>query len=292
MGLFSKIVNIFYDDVEPEETNEEAKLKKEVKEEKVVTSEKPRIEEVHFPKEEKKEDTSLYSERDIFKTETKAFKFPVIDEEDEKPRAKTRTSIHNYEEARPSKRDIKFDRYEAPRTSERSSEVRTFRPSPVISPVYGVLDKNYTKEEVVTRTESATKHEPGENYDSVRRKAYGTLEDELENTLTKISKHDEEITKTIEEVDNFSLEENNKSIEDLLNEIEVNKNMSIGEIEEKIKDKIEEEEESVTSFRRETENEMPSETLEKEEDSSAFDKTLEHDLFNLIDSMYEEKGEE
>ena len=46
--------------------------------------------------------------------------------------------------------------------------------------------KNYKKEEVVARKEVYETHESEKSYDYVRKKAYGTLEDELENTLTKI----------------------------------------------------------------------------------------------------------
>ncbi len=60
-------------------------------------------------------------------------------------------------------------------------EKRIFKPTPIISPVYGILDKNYHKEDIVSRNEVK---EPELNpIDTVRNKAYGTLEDELENTL-------------------------------------------------------------------------------------------------------------
>lgn len=66
-------------------------------------------------------------------------------------------------------------------------EERVFKPTPIISPVYGILDKNYHKEDIVSKKE--TSYSPvGETsnvstIDEVRQKAYGTLEDELENTL-------------------------------------------------------------------------------------------------------------
>ena len=120
---------------------------------------------------------------------------------------------------------------------------RIFKPSPVISPVYGVLDKNYTREEIIERQENITRttNPKDMNYDAVRRKAYGTLEDELENTLSKLSEPE-----IHEKVEKPVTKEEEKSIEDLLNEIEGNRNMSIGDIEEKIKDKMEEEEESIS----------------------------------------------
>ena len=33
------------------------------------------------------------------------------------------------------------------------TQKKAFKPSPVISPVYGILDKNYKKEDVITRDE-------------------------------------------------------------------------------------------------------------------------------------------
>ena len=81
-----------------------------------------------------------------------------------------------------------------------------------------------------------------------------------------------------------------KSIEDLLNEIEGNKSMSIGEIEEKIKDKMEDEEESKNVKEEDYLSKISEEAFSSEEsEEGVSDKTLEHDLFNLIDSMYEEK---
>ena len=60
-------------------------------------------------------------------------------------------------------------------------EKKVFKPTPIISPVYGVLDKNYHKEDIVSKKEVKNVEEP--LIDSIRKKAYGTLEDELENTL-------------------------------------------------------------------------------------------------------------
>lgn len=316
MGLFKKIIDVFYDPVEGEETEEEKEIVKKEEKKEIKPEEKIRIEEVHIPREEvKKEESPVYSERDIFKTEPKTFKFPILEEEEkkEKPVVRTtRSSIYNDEDFGP-KKETKFERLEnvkreINRETPREEKVRETKPetkvetgekkfklTPPISPIYGILDKNYKKEDITIRKEPIIHRSDDMNYDSVRRKAYGTLEDELENTLTKISKNNEEIEKTIEETDNFNIEENNKSIEDLLNEIEGNKNMSIGEIEEKIKDSIEEDEE-VPTFRN-VNDEIFKETIDKEpevreEETESFDKTLEHDLFNLIDSMYEDKENE
>ena len=309
MGLFNKIANIFYDEVD--ETEETPSVEK--KEERVVKKEeeKPRIEEIHFEKKEEMEfPKEEAEEKAVFKSEVKevkTFKFPIIDEEEEEKEMpqinRTRSSIYDIEKKetpKVEKRENKYEGFGFKRNEERKiesprkEEVRTFRPSPVISPVYGILDKNYTKEEIIARQEMTRTRDEDVDYDSIRRKAYGTLEDELENTLSKITSVKKEVEKTIEEMDSFDEEDNNKSIEDLLNEIETNKNMSIGEIEEKYKDEIEHEEEEKEEEEIEApefeEAKVEKEEAPKEEDEEeSFDKTLEHDLFNLIDSMYEEK---
>ena len=299
MGLFGKIKNIFYDE-EIVDVPEEPK-----------SVEKPKIEEV---KGEKKVEpikretpvintTPTYSEREIFTRETtNTFKFPMLDEEEVKP---ARTRVNALESARMEKKKeetekARTDKYKdlfKENTTTSSKPDRIFKPSPVISPVYGVLDKNYTREEIIERQENITRttNPKDMNYDAVRRKAYGTLEDELESTLSKLSEPE-----IHEKVEKPVTKEEEKSIEDLLNEIEGNRNMSIGDIEEKIKDKMEEEEQESISddeflkefmartSKKEEETIKEEKATTKEEDVDA-DKTLEHDLFNLIDSMYEDK---
>lgn len=301
MGLFGKIKNIFYDE-EIVDVPEEPK-----------SVEKPKIEEVKVEKkvEPIKRETPVinttptYSEREIFTRETtNTFKFPMLDEEEVKP---ARTRVNALESARMEKKKeetekARTDKYKdlfKENTTTSSKPDRIFKPSPVISPVYGVLDKNYTREEIIERQENITRttNPKDMNYDAVRRKAYGTLEDELESTLSKLSEPE-----IHEKVEKPVTKEEEKSIEDLLNEIEGNRNMSIGDIEEKIKDKMEEEEQESISddeflkefMARTSKKEEEEETIKeekattKEEDVDA-DKTLEHDLFNLIDSMYEDK---
>lgn len=299
MGLFGKIKNIFYDE-EIVDVPEEPK-----------SVEKPKIEEVKVEKKVepiKRENpvinaTPKYSEREIFTRETtNTFKFPMLDEEEVKP---VRTRVNALESARMEKKKeetekARTDKYKdlfKENTTTSSKPDRIFKPSPVISPVYGVLDKNYTREEIIERQENITRttNPKDMNYDAVRRKAYGTLEDELENTLSKLSEPE-----IHEKVEKPVTKEEEKSIEDLLNEIEGNRNMSIGDIEEKIKDKMEEEEQESISddeflkefmsrtSKKEEETIKEEKATTKEEDVDA-DKTLEHDLFNLIDSMYEDK---
>ena len=279
MGVFSKLKGIFYDEVVVDEPEDEIeKVDKIVKKEKI--EEKPKVEKIKFtPIEEieeepvkevetKKEDNT-FSERELFKSE-RTFNFTEFDDEEELP---------------PRKNVLNFDSRPTSRSTEPSPVIpetqRVFKPSPVISPIYGILDKDYKRDEVkpkapvkdVVQTNVTT-------YDTVRRKAYGTLEDELEDTLNSMNKIS---TKTInEELNNDEdkveeIENKTAKIEDLINRIEdatddLDKSMSIGELEDNTHLDNFEDEEEIT-------------------DKTMTDSTLEHDLFNLIDSMYDDKEE-
>lgn len=283
MGLFRKIKDIFYDeeivevpDNEEKEENEEIRNRQEP----------PVIEEITAPvktvkfdvddEEEEEEDTNKFNERELFKPE-KTFDFPVFDEEEEEVKTRSKTNVlelqKELEQRSMNSRERVYERNET-HSEEVSNNNSTFKPSPVISPVYGILDKNYTKEEIVEKKDVDKPYKGDINYDYVRRKAYGTLEDELEDTLTKVN------TNIVDEVDELEKEidelpKPTKNIEELLGQIE--RNATIGELEEKAKNEMIDEEEE----------EEQQEEVKPEVD----DNTLEHDLFNLIDSMYEDKEE-
>lgn len=60
--------------------------------------------------------------------------------------------------------------------SESKDEKGYFRPSPIISPIYGILDKNYKKEDVVSKREihiTSSYARTNMSVDDIRNKAYG-----------------------------------------------------------------------------------------------------------------------
>jgi len=60
--------------------------------------------------------------------------------------------------------------------SENKDDKNYFRPSPIISPIYGILDKNYRKEDVVSKREvhlTSSYAKTNMNVDDIRNKAYG-----------------------------------------------------------------------------------------------------------------------
>lgn len=280
MGVFSKLKNIFYDEVEVDEPSKEIKIDKPIKKEIV---EKPRVEEIKIVrqeekikepevKEEVKNEPTFGSERDLFRSE-KTFNFTQFDDEDEEVLPPRRNVLDRERDRRTTRQEVK-----EPAVVE---QPKVFKPSPVISPIYGILDKDYKKEEIapkkveIKETQLSTS---AANYDTVRRKAYGTLEDDLEDTLNKMNKlTPNDIKAEVQKIDNDvnKLEERSNKIEDLISKIEsspeMDKNVSVGELEDRVK---------LDNF---------DDTTDLSNGKTMTDSTLEHDLFNLIDSMYDDK---
>ena len=105
-----------------------------------------------------------------------------------------------------------------------NKESKGFKPSPIISPIYGVLDKNYRKEEVVTKKDS----KPINSYrkvdlDSVRNKAFGNDEEKVEvkeEKKVKVEIKQEEktlydVNKSKPDVDKITLAEADEYYNDL-----------------------------------------------------------------------------
>jgi len=320
MKVFSKLKGIFFDEVDDDEDTpieeEEIKIKEVAHEDKKVEEVKPRP--VIIEEEEKEDqldnpiiDFSERSERELFRSE-KPFTFTELtdDEEDLPPRRSVLdldrkqeepTRVNTYQEDYSSKRNIDLSNTTTSTKSETTTKV--FKPSPVISPIYGILDKDYKKEEIKEKSKSVNDNMVSSKvttYDNVRRKAYGTLEDDLEDTLNSLNglstneineKADEEVvlmntddlndaSKTIAEIN-----EKTQKIENLINKIEetadeIDRSITIGDLEDTVE------------LLEERKKEEVKEEVDEEpvvEDKTMTDSTLEHDLFNLIDSMYDDK---
>jgi hypothetical protein len=114
---------------------------------------------------------------------TKKFSFPIEFEEEVAPSRVANRNILKVEKEKEVPKKVA----ELYPKKEEVKEKPKFKPTPVISPVYGVLDKNYHKEDIVSRNEVRTnrieKSVPESSIDAIRNKAYGTLEDDLEITL-------------------------------------------------------------------------------------------------------------
>lgn len=224
------------------------------------------------------------------------------------------------------------------KTLETRDEHTTFTPSPIISPVYGVLNENYKKEDIITKHETRKITSTALDLDSVRRKAYGTLEDEIENSLDR---QDAFFGEPLEDDNELLDEENGISIDDLLVDAEENDTLdeindqtgeielfdvlnkdeirepdfgpheeieiteaedvkpleevkTVGEMEEiNLDDDIEESPIIVVNdddVKTTREKRVPkANVMEVEEEKESLG---EEDLFDLIDSLYDGKGEE
>ena len=158
MGFFDKVKNMFTEEVE-----EDVKVEQVKKEVTHVSIESPQTNNFDMV-EELDDDMESETSRPVFFDDNDFKDLNLVDEDI-------------------SPKYIERDIYNK-KVEEKKEEKKVFKPTPIISPVYGVLDKNYHKEDIVSRTEVRTaSNDVEKSIDSIRNKAYGTLEDELENTL-------------------------------------------------------------------------------------------------------------
>lgn len=195
MGLLEKLKNTFFEEeyveveepVKPEkvarkiEVNEikkEKKVKeKEKKEEEILDEEENMLEEAEEPKVEN------YSDRELV---NKNSKIAYFDEEDFEPVQHKHKAVEPKEEKKiygettSSIHDSinldDMDKYKYKSHTAYGATETKFQPTPIISPIYGVLDKNYRKEEVIDKKDKPSSYVSRKNadLDSVRRKAYGS----------------------------------------------------------------------------------------------------------------------
>lgn len=276
MKLFEKVKNMFTEEVEEEVKVEQIPVNTKKRD---VTDVIDSFDEVKIEKEEVKKPVFFtdHDFEDMEKTQNNKI------EKEQQPKYdynNTRSSYHNtYNETRSEAyKGNQSTPYNEPYKEKK--EERVFKPTPIISPVYGILDKNYHKEDIVSKTEvSYTPVVDSVNVDTVRKKAYGTLEDELENTLfgsnsILFNKKDEEVDNT----EDFFGELENEARPDLLDELESDEIMDDND--KKIRDL----EEITMDIGKELNS-----LLNKKENLKAKEEKKEDDddLFDLIDTMYE-----
>ena len=283
MKIFDKIKNILFEEDEVEIP--------------VITREEPKEEvpsrSFELPKEKEVEEPTkainledTINERELFESK-QTFNFPAFTPEkpkeevkDESLRRTRSLNILDYEKSRKEKNNIlrKVDRIDT------EEPKRQFKPTPVISPVYGIVDEDYKKEEVKKPIPRRSKVTEPIDIDEVRRKAYGTLEDEIVSTLDKpieeFYEKKEEPTRSIDELLIDDLDSDSRELYNDVITLPARK-------EERMDDKLD--------LLDEIDNNID-EPLSREEEVKKIpvDDTIESDLFKLIDSMYDngKDGEE
>ena len=161
MGLFDKLKNVFIEEDEEEYVPPVVAKKEEVK------VEEPKKEEEIKVKETIPVSDNTFSDRELLDTGEK-FKFPIIFEDDDFKEERKRTKSINVLER-------EHNKYEPEIKKEIKSTKKVFKPSPVISPVYGVLDKNYSKEDIGTKDGLVNDYDAKVDIDYVMNKAYGEV---------------------------------------------------------------------------------------------------------------------
>ena len=320
MKLFDKIKDLFSD---YEEVEEEVFLEEEKKEEYKL----PKVmrdviekEEVILPKKKEVEEV---------KVEEKKFSIPIDFEKEFEmtPSRRNNTNNQNVIKEIKSVQNTSYSRqepvknvYMEPKPIKIEKEQKPkFKASPVISPVYGILDKNYTKEEVKEKKEDKRdikRSSKKVDFETVRKKAFGNLVDDIKDNLMcencelykevkKISslKEDdllydltldtpkEELTieKCYDNYEDFGVSYEKEEVkitkEDIKNivgsdEKEVNI-INSNEI-ENVSEKI------LTKDLYENEEEKEDEPIALEKQEAK----IEDDFFDLVDSMYKERDDE
>lgn len=283
------------------------------------------------------------------------FKFPVeFDDSDFVPsRSKKVASIHNFDDEDVTQLRVKEVKMAEPIKKEKKvadlykdksdkKEEHKFKATPIISPIYGVLDKNYSKDQIREVDENSYEIKrnsvsKGIDFETVRKKAYGSLADDIKDNLMcencELLKEAKEEKKRKEVEDNLVYdmlrEDENEEVESNKDDITFgdatdnyydygvpyeapvvsrrSKNSEV--IEEKTEVKIVN---SVEVEDKPAKKEVPPvkssinllSTLRKsmgeENDSVSSDNDIQNekkdleltdDLFNLIDSMYDERND-
>lgn len=347
MKLMNKLRDLFIDIEESDEidSKEITISKKEMEKDKTKDNKEKEDDEVRFKlpkvmeedikKEENNDDLFLKLNENIKKEDKSEFKEMVPKSRTEKhgfglgmdfenPYAKDDSVIKKEEPRKVADlyKDPKDDKKTLVKKSKVKEEKKVFKASPVISPVYGVLDKNYKTDEVLEKNENSYEIQRLSkkiDFETVRRKAFGNLSDDIKNNLCedcellKEVKRLEKIKETELLSDMMDANENHKgpSIEDAYDNYS-----DFGVSYEAVRDKVVVNDDEIKIFNN---NERPTEPeeIEVKQPKSRFidlditdedgDKEeldlnvnkvpnftkdeLSDDLFDLIDSMYKEEEE-
>lgn len=235
MGLFDKLKNVFMEDDIDEEPVKSVPKVEEIKKEEPVIQKRER----ELPIED------TFSDRELVNSKEN-FKFPIIFEDEDFKEEKKKTKSINVLERENTKYEDLIKRDTKP-------QKKVFKPSLVISPVYGVLDKNYSKEDITTKDGNRVSNDNGVDIDTVIKKAYG----------------EEVVTKTREE----KREEENKTVDAFREEETDIKSLTIEQAETKANEK--EVDDKIASI-----------------DELLNDTNTDDDFYSLVDSMYKnEEGD-
>lgn len=274
MKLMKRIKDILFD----EEEVEIPVIEKEVKRKEIIEDDriekKDSITEIKIPEDD-------FSDKESLKSEL-TFPFPIEFDEDELAKTKPIETVNRKENVSMPVRESSYSRrYEVKKEQPKrevkdystylktKEEKKQFKPTPIISPVYGVLDQNYKKEDLVVRGEPVKRSslDPKPELDDILKKAYGETV-EIEDT------------KELQVIEDDIVIDPNKTIGELIEEESIETPILDNNISEDVPSV-----ELNTLIEEKDEIEKKLQTAEDLEDDDT-------DLFSLIDSMYEENNKE
>ena len=168
MSLIDKLKGILFD----EEIEEIPEIKKDVKFESknnIKREEENPIKEIKVPKDD-------FIEREVTKNEP-SFTFP-IDFDDDIVEVKEEVKVRYEEPKKVVRKETTSSSRDYSSFLNKKDDKKQFKPTPIISPVYGILDQNYKKEDVIVKKEILRK--PQElSLEEVRKRAFGSLDDDI-----------------------------------------------------------------------------------------------------------------
>ena len=186
MGILDKVRDFFYDEEDYEEEIKPEKHPVKEKKEKKEKKDKIKFIDKTEPKKPLKEEKQNISERELFKAE-RTFNFPFdVDDDDFAPKEEvkevkpeikkeevkpqvSKVNTTEYKQTKPfSIRN--YEKYEKEKKEEQDD--KKFKPTPVISPIYGILDKNYKKEDLLIDDKKKNTSDKKLDYETVRKRAY------------------------------------------------------------------------------------------------------------------------
>ena len=271
MGLIDKFKNLFTEEVEVEEKEDKKDtIQKEVIQVEIPSPKKSRSE-IYADEIPSKNETPVQIDNEPIEPAKNEYKFPFFDDNDfdsidvkPEPKEEKKKQSHHRKEV-----------YNPPK-----EEKRVFRPSPIISPVYGILDKGYQRDEFTNKNDGRSSYYSSKeaNVDAIRNKAYGGLEADIETTLfggNRVLFNEKEETKT-DVTQKVPEEEKTSKVE------ETNYDFDSSTLDEKPRHGAPKEDD-LTDLLEEEMDKPVTEEKHKKEPRKISDK----ELFSLIDSMYE-----
>ena len=294
MKLIEKLKNVFFEEVPEDEDEEELpqtfakKIEPKKPEPPVVhevkKEERPTIEEDF--EEEEEEKIEIEPQEEIPPKEESTFPMmfddddfledtKIKEEDDYTPSVTYHREDRKEKELYQGKKELSYiesvrkPNYTYTKSYYEEKETKGFKPSPIISPVYGVLDKNYRKEEVVTKKEvKLSTGKTNFDLDTVRNKAFGNDDEEISDKKTREARMEQKEEKKIYDVNNNKPQVNRVTLADAdeyYNDLGLAYNVDYSDA---------------------SRNGNNTRTTKYNNKNNKKDKDVDDNLFDLIDSMY------